>query len=384
MQRINVLIIEDNPGDVILVREYFEDDEAHEYNITESGTLKNSISILANQKVDIILLDLSLPDSNGEETFLSLKSTFPDIPIILLTGYEDKNFAVKLLKDGAQDYLLKNDLTAKNLQIAVAFAVERNKLTNRLNYELKERLKAEYKIKEYAEQLEKTIQNRDKFFKVIAHDLRSPFHGLLNFSEMLIDEDENITASERQSIYKAIHSISNSLYNLINNLLSWANYQRDKIKIVVSEIDIESMIEEFKDIFNNQISFKKITIEYVTNGIKKIFADEITLKTIIRNLISNAIKFSQTGRNIIFKLEKNDEDYIFSIQDFGKGIDDEIIDNLFQEELVSTKGTEGESGSGFGLKLCKELIELNKGSIWFETEKDKGTTFYFNIPIINN
>lgn len=292
MQPINVLIIEDNPGDVILVREYLEDDEAHEYNITESGTLKNSISIISTQKVDIILLDLSLPDSNGEETFLSLKSTFPDIPIILLTGFEDKNFAVKLLKDGAQDYLLKNDLTAKSLQIAVAFAVERNKLTNRLNYELKERLKAEYKIKEYAVQLEKTIQNRDKFFKVIAHDLRSPFHGLLNFSEMLIEEDGTISANERQSIYKAIHSISHSLYNLINNLLSWANYQRDNIKIVISEIDIDSMIDEFKDIFNNQIFFKKITIEYITNGIKKIFADENTLKTIIRNLISNAVKFS--------------------------------------------------------------------------------------------
>src|SRR5690606_8037182 len=125
-------------------------------------------------------------------------------------------------------------------------------------------------------------------------------------------------------------------------------------------IDIEEMIEEFKDIFNNQLFFKKINIKYITNGIKKILADENTLKTIIRNLISNAIKYSRPESNIIFKIEKNEKDFDFSVQDFGKGIEDDIVDNLFKEDLVSTKGTEGESGSGLGLKLCKELIELNK------------------------
>ncbi len=239
----------------------------------------------------------------------------------------------------------------------------------------------EVKVAERTEELQQTIATKDKFFRIIAHDLRSPFVSLLGLFELITDKNEDFTEEERTSILQDVFNSSKKLLNLIDNLLSWSRTQTNDIKLNPEKLEIHQLVEEVLDIKKDSAQLKKISLINETESGLFVLADKATVETICRNLISNAIKFSHKNGKVTIKTKNDKNKVTFMVQDEGVGISPENLTNLFRiDQKVSTLGTNNEVGTGLGLLLCKEFVELNKGKITVESELGVGTTFYVELP----
>ena len=244
------------------------------------------------------------------------------------------------------------------------------------------RIEAENKIKKQNEELTQLLSERDKLFSIIAHDLRSPFHGLLGFSEMFTHA---VKESDMQIIMKSgerLYPMVKRLYDLLENLLEWALLQRKDIQILSQNHMIRKSVDSVIGLNEEKIAEKNLE---VTNNIPKdlmICADPQMINSVLRNLFFNAVKFTPRNGKIVINASRRYKFAEISLSDSGIGIPETIAKNLFtMEKEIKRKGTDGESSTGLGLILAKEYIEKNGGSIRFETEVNKGTTFYFTLPL---
>lgn len=245
-----------------------------------------------------------------------------------------------------------------------------------------ERRKVE-EIKQNNEMLSKINSEKDKFFSIISHDLRSPFTSFLGLTQIL---DEELSLLSLDEINELTHSMKNSatnLFRLLENLLEWARMQQGLIPINPTCIQLSSVIDECLAIANEPANNKGIKLNFDILEEIWVYADLNTLQTVIRNLVSNAMKFTIRGGTIdIFAEVSNDEEVIISVKDTGIGMNPELVANLFRIDVKTSRpGTSGEPSTGLGLMLCKEFIEKNNGQIWVESEFGKGSVFHFSVPI---
>jgi len=247
--------------------------------------------------------------------------------------------------------------------------------------DITQRKKNEQKIQLQNQELEKLNATKDKFFSIIAHDLKSPFNSILGFSEILSEEAHKHNINSVIKFAGVINSAAKHSYQLLENLLKWARMQQGRIpfepqtlllnRLVGSEINGLKISAENKNI---QIS-NRLDEEII------LFADENMLSSVVRNLISNAIKFTPKNGEITITAKQTDGQVIISVSDTGKGITTEEINNLFKiETSFSTQGTENEKGTGLGLLLCKDFIQKHKGNIAVKSMPGKGSTFTIYLP----
>lgn len=229
--------------------------------------------------------------------------------------------------------------------------------------------------------LKKLVQTKDKLFSIIAHDLRSPFTALVGLTEVLSNQAQKLDSSEVSEYGHLIHESSEKLLNLIDNLLQWSRSQTGKIKLVSKKINLFDLANDVIGILSLQAEAKKIRIVSTIGKESSFFADYDTVSTVIRNLISNAIKYTEQEGLITIGAYDQGNKVVIKITDNGVGIEKKNLDKLFKiEENFSTKGTKQEAGTGLGLIVCKEFVELNRGEISVESEVGKGTTFTFWLP----
>ncbi len=228
---------------------------------------------------------------------------------------------------------------------------------------------------------EKANSTKDKFLSIIAHDLRSPFTYMLGYSDIMNENFDNNSLENQKEIFGYIDTGINKVYKLLDNLLLWAHLQKDGIAFNPIEITLSTMVNETAEPLLQLSQNKAIKIINQIPADIIVYADNSMLSTIIRNLVSNAIKFTPRNGSVIITALNKKHFIEISIKDNGVGISPDKINRLFDvSEMTSTNGTEGESGTGLGLSLCKEFIELHKGEIWVESEIGKGTSFCFTIP----
>jgi signal transduction histidine kinase len=236
------------------------------------------------------------------------------------------------------------------------------------------------KLKLTNDQLKILNATKDKFFSIIAHDLRNPFNNILGFTEILNNGEIKINEEEKKEIIEQLYLSATSTYNLLENLLEWSRTQSNKIIFKPQLVDINNICLEVIDNLNS--NSKNILIQYLPTGKNEIMIDVNMFKTILRNLISNAIKFSHNYSSVTVKTEKNSENITLTVSDNGIGIKNEYLDKIFDfTQKFSSLGTAQEKGSGLGLILCKEFVEKHGGHIWVESELGKGSDFKFSIPI---
>lgn len=257
-------------------------------------------------------------------------------------------------------------------------SIKKSKQLKKLNNEISGQ---QEELIKYANELQVANDTKNTFFSIISHDLRSPFHSILGLSDVLMVDYDQLSDLEKKNILKVLNDSANNVYKLLDNLLNWAQSQTGSIKYDPVYFDINELINEVINLTWNYALSKKVTIDYQSQFNINVFADKNTLETVIRNIISNAIKFSYLESKIIINVEKNENYVNIVVKDFGIGINEGELSNLF---LVSKKniryGTSGEKGSGLGLMLCKEFIELNKGKIYIESVENAGTTVKLQIP----
>jgi PAS domain S-box-containing protein len=244
----------------------------------------------------------------------------------------------------------------------------------------RKRVEAEIKLKN--EELQKINAEKDKFFSIIAHDLRSPFNAFLGLTQIMTKELPSLTMVEIQEFAEIMKRSATNLFRLLENLLEWARVKQGLIPFEQKLVDLLPIVDESIEVAHESAKTKGIKIDYIVPDKLKVFADTNILQTIIRNLVSNAVKFTSKGGKISVSAKAIDNESVeISVKDTGMGMSREMIDNLFRLDVqTNRKGTENEPSSGLGLMLCKEFVEKQGGRIWVESEEGRGSTFYFTIP----
>jgi len=235
--------------------------------------------------------------------------------------------------------------------------------------------KDEVKMKKDNKKLQELNNSKNKFFSIIAHDLKGPLGTYSGLGKILLDKHNEMSSEKRELFLKQIYDSSKETYNLLENLLHWANSESGSLVPVPSEINLHELIKQSENLLLQNISNKKLKLTVTLDTNITVFADYNMTFTIIRNLLSNAIKFTPEGGEIhISSLEKNENYVQILVEDTGVGISKENLEDIMEVHSgFSTKGTNNEKGTGLGLKLIKEFVEKNEGKIKIESEVNEGT-----------
>lgn len=240
-------------------------------------------------------------------------------------------------------------------------------------------------LKKNESDLKELNATKDKFFSIIAHDLRNPFFGIMGLSDILSDEEEEIPAQERIRITKEIKDLTKNTYHMLESLLDWSRSQTGKMECNPTEFDIGFTVMENLSQLKNSAELKKIELSSNVPLDLFVFADENMINTVIRNVISNAIKFTPQSGSIIISHVSSDGETVISVKDTGVGMDEKTIEQIFQLDRTTTSvGTAGEKGTGLGMTLCNEFIKRNKGKIWVTSKIGEGSTVSFSLPSNNS
>jgi len=247
------------------------------------------------------------------------------------------------------------------------------------NYTL-ERLKAE----KGEIRLHQLNADKDRFISILGHDLKNPFNNLLGLSELLTEDIRKLNIDEIDTIANDINKTAKRTYKLLEDILMWARTQQGKIPFEPQILNFRDICIDILEILSPNANAKNITINCTPSDEINIYVDIDMLKTIMRNLVSNAIKFTNNGGVININAEQNSENVTISVTDNGIGIEPDDLKKLFDiSEVLTTKGTAGETGTGLGLLLCKEFVGKHGGKIWIESEVGKGSEFKFTLPVFS-
>lgn len=356
--RQKVLIVDDVTKNIQLVANFLKQ-AGYEINFAVSG--KAAINHVKRETFDLILLDIMMPEMDGFEVckILKSKSETSEIPVIFLTAKTDIDSVTKAFQAGGIDYITKPFNKA----------------------ELLARVQTHLKMQQQKRNLKELNATKDKFFSIIAHDLRSPLNQLLGLSEILQKEIESERINDVIMLANLINDSAKSGRLLLENLLEWSRSQTGSININPEVLDLLKITNEVVMLYENNAKQKNIIIKLKIKKSKTAFADGNMLKTILRNLLSNSIKFTNAGGKINLEVNSANGMVIYSVSDNGIGIGDDDIDKLFRIDVnPKTIGRSKEKGTGLGLILCKEFVEMNAGKIWVESEFGKGSTFKFSLP----
>lgn len=236
-------------------------------------------------------------------------------------------------------------------------------------------------IKKFSEELKELNKTKDKFFSIIAHDLRNPFITILGFSDILLSDYNELSDEERKFYIAEMEKSATLSHDLLQNLLQWARAQTERIDYKPQKLQLKSIVKENFQLIENTANGKEIKLIHSITDNLFVYADEDMLNTILRNLLTNAIKFSNKNSSIKVNAESKDKFVQVEIIDSSTGMDQKTIDRLFRLDTTSSNpGTGGETGTGLGLILCKEFVEKHNGKIWVKSEIGKGSTFSFTLP----
>lgn len=369
---LNILMIEDSKAHQFFLLDIIKNNAPKNINIKiyQAYTFREGVNTIEENTIDIILLDLNLPDSEGEETLSKLLSiTSFQIPILILTGTHDDVLEQKLMSKGAQDFLIKGEYNEKSLIKYILHAYERFILVQANN---KERSHAE-----------KASLARQNYLITLSHEIRTALNGILGMGNLLIKTN----LDEKQKLYtKTIKESGDYLLNLMSDVLDFSKMDAGKMDFQSNTFDLRESIESVLDLFSARSLDNEIELIYqVENGISNtLISDQTRLRQVLANLVSNAIKFTKKGTIIInvekFKNDQNHKKLLFSVIDDGVGIQQEKVKELFNPYSQIKKENEiSNEGTGLGLAICKKIVEGLGGEIWVESTIGVGSRFFFTI-----
>jgi len=237
------------------------------------------------------------------------------------------------------------------------------------------------KIEQSESELKILNAAKNKFFSILAHDLKNPFHTVMGYSYLLSNDYEQFTEKERRKFATDINHSSNNIFRLLENLLEWSKSQTGRLVFTPRDIEFKRILENSVSVLRSVANQKNIRIEFSFDDDLSLFADPQMIETVLRNLINNAIKFTPENGLIEISANRTEDRISICVKDSGIGISEEETRNLFQiDSTVKRKGTNNEDGSGLGLILCREFVRKNNGTIWVNSSPGNGSSFFFTVP----
>jgi len=396
-----ILIVDDRPANLYALENVLRDVDV---TVIKANNGNEALISTLNHDFSLAILDVQMPEMDGYELAELLRSEEKTrfMPVIFLSAVFSDDFHVfKGYKSGAVDFITKPfnpdillnkvkvflELDRKNAELKLQHT-KLEELINTLNItntklqgEIDERTIAEIKLRESEKMLKELNATKDKFFSIVAHDLKNPFNTLIGFSNLLLNTGLNLTEEKKTNYLELIYKASKRGYSLLENLLEWSRSQTGRLEIKPQEFVLKQSIKECMNLHYSSAEKKFVSLTEQIDDTTKVFADVNMFTTVMRNLISNAIKFTpENGKIDITAIEKETEVQI-NVSDTGLGVSKESKEKLFRIDVNhSTPGTNQEQGTGLGLILCKEFIEKNKGKIWVESALGEGSIFSFTLP----
>jgi len=361
-----ILVVDDQPNNLKVISSVL----GESYSLSFANNGVNALKILEGLTPDLVLLDVMMPEMDGYEVCQHIKSNekTKDIPVIFLTAKTDIEDIIKAFKAGAVDYITK-PFNIMELKVRVS---------NHINLK-----HAHSELEEANKKLIKLNHEKDKFFTIIAHDLRNPFIGITSLSKIMLDQLKSNDFENMEEYVQEINNASKNAYNLLKNLLNWARSQTGRMEFTPSTLSVFSLIDETLSLLQESAGLKNITLKNNVSADIEIVGDKEMLSVVFRNIVSNAIKFTKTGGSIRVEAYQNETELSIQVIDSGIGMTPKMIEDLFKIDKSSgRKGTNGEPSTGLGLLLCKEFIEKHNGTITVTSEVNIGSTFTMSLPLI--
>jgi signal transduction histidine kinase len=373
-----VLLIEDNPDDACLLSEALNDAcEAH-IQLVHVGSLEDAEKVIGQQVFQLILLDLSLPDSHGIETVIRVQREAPSVPIVVLTGLNDDDISVQAVRAGAQDYLVKGEIDGRILVRSIRYASERKQ--------------AYVEMARLAADLERANKAKDEFLNVMSHELRTPLSIVIGYSTMLREEQFGpLTEGQEQGV-AVIQRNSKDLFAMIDSIMSAAKIESGSMIVEQDSISPVELLGELKLLYAVPAD-KKICFEWnFSDSLPLLRTDARKLRQILTNLIDNAVKFTDEGRIVISAEQKAEWEngydgrgMEFRIADTGIGIPRDECDKIFDKfHQVDSSATRSFEGVGLGLYIVKSFTEMLHGRISVVSQVGCGSTFTVQVPVRAN
>jgi signal transduction histidine kinase len=368
---LQVLLVEDNAGDVRLLREMFSKEKAGSFELTHFLRISEALIHLAKGGVDIVLLDMGLPDGHGLDTVRRAHAASPSVPMIVLTGLDDEALAAEAMKEGAQDYLIKGQIENRALPRALRHAIERHRMQTETDLIQRHQM-----------------QFRDEFLSHVSHELRSPLTAIYQFVTILLDRLAGELNLQQHEYLEIILRNIKQLQSMINDLLEVTRVQAGKLTIELQCTSLTDAILYTVNTLQGAAAGKGIALSSdVDCGLPSVNADPTRVQQILIILVDNAIKFTPTGGAVKVQTRVFEEDpgfLLVEVSDTGCGISPDMTERIFEHLYqITDPGQAGRKGLGLGLYISKELVTRQGGKIWVSSEPEKGSHFFFTVPIFS-
>ena len=338
-----------------------------------------------HHEIPLVIADYIMPDMKGDELLQRIHALSPRTLKIMLTGQADLTAVTNSVNNADLYRYIGKPWEKTDLVLTVKEALrryfqdqqleEQNRLLQNMNATL------EQQVRERTAALEQANASKDKFFSIIAHDLRAPFTGLLGLTDLFLAHLEDFTLADIKESLHALQNTTKTVHALLENLLTWARLQRGGIEYFPEDLWLRGLVERNLALFMVTAAQKQITLRNLTPADASVYADRNMMNTVLQNLISNALKFTSAGGAIEVSARPQEAFVEVAVTDTGVGISAADLPKLFRIEVKYTNvGTAGEKGTGLGLILCKELVAHNRGQIGVASALGQGTTFRFTLP----
>jgi len=368
-----VLLIEDNPGDARLIRELLAEGKASSFRLECADRLSAGIEYLASAKVDIVLLDLGLPDSRGFDTFIKVHNSAPQIPIVILSGLTDEELATKTVREGAQDYLVKGHTDSDLLGRSLRYAIERKQ--------------AEVELQKYRDHLEELVEQRtselvavnkelESFSYSVSHDLRAPLRGIDGYSHALLEDYPDKLDEQGKDYLHRVRAATQRMGELIDDMLNLSRVTRSEMRREI--VNLSALARTITA--ELQKTQPERHVEFVIAEGLTVNGDTALLRVALENLLGNAWKFTgkQPRAKIEFGVTQHEGKPAYYARDDGVGFDMTYVDKLFAP-FQRLHSTEEFPGTGIGLATVQRIILRHGGKVWAEGAVGKGATLYFTL-----
>lgn len=367
--RTRLLLVEDNRGDADLVQMLLRDVCSDGFEVKHTVRLCDALHELGSSSFDAVLLDLSLPDSYGMEPVTRVRAVAPHLPTIVLTGSDDTSLALRTLREGVQEYVVKGQVTGQSLRRAIEYAMERQALSSALE-------------KTRAEQL----LYKDQFLSQVSHEFRTPLTCVEQFSEILLGGLVGSVPSEQQEYLEIILRNARQLHHMIDDVLEVTRAEAGKLDVQPTCVDVCDVIDEVLEAFLARASTQCIRLGWGERPQVEwlVLADRERVLQVLNNLVDNALKFTPENGAVTLSVgeDANDRGMArIALADTGCGISPEaqllIFERLYQEPNPQTSSR---GGLGLGLYICQQIVTRHGGRIWVDSQPGRGSVFSFTLP----
>jgi len=362
----NILIVEDSELNLFVLKEILEREH---FNVSSASGAKGAFENLQEQRVDLILMDVMMGETNGFDLTRELKAMDPyqHIPVLFITNLKSPDDVVRGFDSGGVDYISK--------------PFNKKELLQRIKHQIR-LIESNNTIAKQTAQLQEAILNRDRMYAILAHDLRSPISSLKMILNILtVNVEANSTGYG--DMINTGNDIAEQLFSVLDNLLKWTKNSLGMLSYMPQEIEFDEMIKGVVETLQPTAKLKSIDIQLVLQTELQIFFDADIMKSILRNLLINAVKFSHEASIIKLNLYREGDNAVVEFIDSGVGMSEEAqrqlkLQMVEQGEITPMR----EKGKGLGLWVVYHFIQNNGGTFFFESEEHVGSRFGFSVPLV--